>query len=227
MSTGSNSAVQGEVLLYDRPRGVARARFLFAHGAGAPMDSEFMRVISAGLSAHGVEVWRFEFPYMAARRSGGPRRPPNPMPQLLDSLRGFVERADTSAEGIPLLIGGKSLGGRVASLLADELYAEERIAGLVCFGYPFHPRGKPDQLRTAHLRALNCPTLVLQGSRDPLGSRGEVAGYDLSAALGFRWLEDGDHDFRPRIASGFTQGEHWQKAVEAAAGFMLSVTPVT
>lgn len=205
--------------LRDTPTGAVRARFLFAHGAGAPMDSDFMQATAVGLCACGIEVLRFEFPYMAQRRSGGSRRPPNPMPQLLDCFREQV--AEAAERSLPLFIGGKSMGGRVASLLADELFGCGEIAGLVCLGYPFHPRGKPEKLRTAHLLELECPALVVQGSRDPLGSREEVAGYGLPDSIRTQWLEDGDHDFKPRRASGFSREQHWQSAVEAVAGFIL------
>ena len=206
--------------LIDTPAGDTRARFLFAHGAGAPMDSDFMRAISAGLSEQGIEVVRFEFPYMAERRRGGSRRPPNPMPQLLESFRAQVARFD--GEALPLYIGGKSLGGRVASLLAEALFASGSVDGLVCFGYPFHPRGKPESLRTEHLYELRCPALIVQGTRDPLGNREEIIAYALPGAVGIEWLEDGDHDFKPRRASGYTQADHWQAAVDAAATFMRS-----
>ena len=102
--------------------------------------------------------------------------------------------------GAPLIIGGKSMGGRVASMVADELYAAGRIAGLACLGYPFHPPKKPEQLRTAHLVALACPALIVQGERDPFGGRAEVEGYRLSPAIRFHWAGDGDHDLGPRGA---------------------------
>ena len=86
-------------------------------------------------------------------------------------------RRRVAARGPPVLIGGKSMGGRVASLVADDLYAAGRIAGLVCLGYPFHPPNKPEQLRTAHLERLACPALIVQGERDPFGGRAEVEGY--------------------------------------------------
>ncbi|WP_346839574.1 alpha/beta family hydrolase [Microbulbifer sp. SAOS-129_SWC] len=205
--------------LVDSPAAAPRARFLFAHGAGAPMDSDFMAAISAGLCAAGIEVVRFEFPYMAERRHGGSRRPPNPVPQLLDAFRGEVERF--TADALPLFIGGKSMGGRAASLLARELHMSGAVQGLVCFGYPFHPRGKPERLRTEHLYTLACPTLIVQGSRDPLGNRAEVDSYQLPEDIQWAWLEDGDHDLKPRRASGHTRAEHWQSAVDAAAGFIL------
>ncbi|SDK29920.1 alpha/beta family hydrolase [Microbulbifer yueqingensis] len=205
--------------LVDSPPGEPEARFLFAHGAGAAMDSEFMAAISAALAERGIEVLRFEFPYMAQRRTGGSRRPPNPMPQLLEYFREVLAQA--RKPGLPLFIGGKSMGGRAASLLADEYFGKGAVAGLVCFGYPFHPRGKPEKLRTAHLAELGCPALVVQGTRDPLGNREEVEAYALSPAIRLHWLEDGDHDFKPRRASGFTREQHWQSAAAAAAGFIL------
>ncbi|MGL6162612.1 alpha/beta fold hydrolase [Microbulbifer sp.] len=210
-------------MLVDRPAGKAAARFLFAHGAGAPMDSEFMQAIAAGLCARGIEVLRFEFPYMAERRSGGGKRPPNKMEVLLDCYREQILELAAERERLPLFIGGKSLGGRVASLLATDEYRQGRIGGLVCLGYPFHPRGKPEKLRTGHLYSLECPALFVQGTRDPLGNFDEVAAYRLPDSIRFEWLADGDHDFKSRRASGFSREQHWQAAATAAADFVTSV----
>ncbi len=173
----------------------ARWRLLLAHGAGAPMTSPFLDRFAGLLAASGLLVTRFEFPYMAARRSGGKRTPP-PRAELLtgDYEAAVSEASATLAEGQRLAIGGKSLGGRVASLIADRLFRKGRIAGLVCLGYPFHPPGKPDQLRTAHLAALACPTLIVQGERDPFGTREEVAGYSLSPSIRVIWIAGAGHD---------------------------------
>ncbi|WP_237068398.1 alpha/beta family hydrolase [Microbulbifer guangxiensis] len=206
--------------LVDRPAGKPLARFLFAHGAGAPMDSDFMDALSGALCGHGIEVVRFEFPYMVERRESGKRRPPNPMPQLQEAFLAQVDHWLEKEDGLPLFIGGKSMGGRVASLMADACFAKGQIRGLVCLGYPFHPQGKPERLRTEHLEELQCPTLIVQGTRDPLGSAGEVAGYSLSGQIALGWLEDGDHDFKPRKVSGFTREAHWQAAAERVAGFI-------
>jgi predicted alpha/beta-hydrolase family hydrolase len=118
-----------------------------------------------------------------------------------------------------LLIGGKSLGGRVASLIADELYREGEIAGLICLGYPFHPPGQPDQLRTEHLKTLLCPALIVQGERDPFGNRAEVDALTLSKRIAFTWISDGDHDFGPRGRSGFTRTGNLAAAADAVAAF--------
>lgn len=112
------------------------------------------------------------------------------------------------------------MGGRVASMVADEFHEANLVAGLVCLGYPFHPPEKPDQPRTAHLLNLHTPTLIVQGTRDPFGTPEDVAGYTLSPAITIEWLEDGDHDFRPRKAiSGFTFKEHLTTAADAVAAF--------
>ena len=135
---------------------------------------------------------------------------------LLDEYRAAVAGA---GGGAPLLIGGKSMGGRVASLVADELHAAGRIAGLVCLGYPFHPPKNPEKLRTAHLRGLNCPTLIVQGERDPFGPRGEVEALRLSLAVRYHWAPDGDHDLAPRRSSGHTRRGNLAAAADAVAAF--------
>lgn len=186
---------------------------ILAHGAGAPMDSPFMQVIAEGLAASGWRVLRFEFPYMQKRRHDGKRRPPDRAPVLLDHFRSVVAGAGDPAR---LVIGGKSMGGRMASLIADEL----GVAGLICLGYPFHPPGKPEKLRTAHLATLATPTLILQGTRDALGSQTDVEGYELSPAIQLAWLEDGDHSFKPRKSSGRSETENLSEAVTMAHEFI-------
>lgn len=198
-------------LLETAPVGPVKATLLLAHGAGAPMDSDYLELLAEALAAQNIKVLRFEFPYMAARRTLGGKRPPNPMPVLQDSFRAHYQ-----ALSGPMFIGGKSMGGRVASLLADELGA----AGLVCFGYPFHPPGKPDRPRTAHLAQLRTPTLILQGTRDPFGKPEEVAGYALSGQIQVSWLESGDHDFKPLKSSGLDQLQLIGQAAQRAATFM-------
>jgi hypothetical protein len=179
------------------------------------MDSPWMEAVSCGLAAEGVRVARFEFPYMAERRAGR-RRGPDPQPVLLAAWREAVREL---GGGERLVIGGKSLGGRMASLVADEVGAR----GLVCLGYPFHPPGRPERLRTAHLERLATPALVVQGTRDPFGRPEEVAGYPLSPRIRLVWIEDGDHDLRPRKSSGRTHEANLREAVEAAARFVAGL----
>ncbi|MBS3650854.1 alpha/beta hydrolase [Pseudaminobacter sp. 19-2017] len=183
--------------LMDGPEGV-QCTLLLAHGAGAPMDSGWMNDMAALFAAQGIRVARFEFGYMAARRQGQ-RKPPPRAESITGEYLAAVEALSNQGEVRgKLFIGGKSLGGRVASMVAGRLFAEERIAGLVCLGYPFHPPGQPEKLRTGHLKELSVPTLMCQGTRDPFGTQEEVAGYGLPASITVHWLDDGDHDFKPR-----------------------------
>lgn len=199
--------------LFDGPDD-ARVTILLAHGAGAPMDSQSMSAVAAAFAAAGLRVARFEFAYMTARRTGDGRKPPPKAERLLPEYMAAVD--DLGATNGRLIIGGKSMGGRVASMVADKLFEAGRIAGFLCLGYPFHPPAKPDQLRTAHLADLRCPTLICQGTRDQFGTRDEVANYDLSQAIDVLWLEDGDHDLKPRKSvSGFTPAEHLKTMTEA------------
>ncbi len=181
------------------------------------MDSEFMTGMAQRLAARGVRVARFEFPYMAARRAGGGRRPPDPQARLLEAWRQAFHQVRREVSGA-LAIGGKSMGGRMASLLADELGAD----ALVCLGYPFHPAGRLDRPRTAHLEELRTPTLIVQGERDRMGNRSTVAGYPLSAAIRLHWLIAADHDLRPLKASGIPHGQHMDEAADAISAFLFS-----
>ena len=197
--------------LFDGPE-TAPATILLAHGAGAPMDSKSMTAAAEALAGCGLRVVRFEFGYMAARRSGARKPPPR-----ADKLNPeYLEAVDNLGANGPLIIGGKSMGGRVASMVADDLYAQNRIAGLLCLGYPFHPPAKPTQLRTAHLANLRTPTLICQGTRDEFGTREEVPGYDLAQTIELLWLEDGDHDLKPRkTISGFSAADHLNTMAQA------------
>ncbi len=192
---------------------------ILAHGAGAPMTSPFMELFSQLLVERSLATARFEFAYMAARRSGGKKRPPPKAETLIGEYNVAVAVAEVRWPGRRLLIGGKSMGGRVASLVAAELHAAGRCAGLVCLGYPFHPPNTPQNLRTAHLAALECPTLIVQGERDPFGTKAEVAGMSLSRSIGFHWAGDGDHDLGPRGGSGFTRKANLASAADAVAAF--------
>lgn len=181
------------------------------------MDSPFMQAITVGLVSRGLLVARFEFPYMAARRRDGRRRPPDRPPVLLDTWRQVID----SLRPRRLVIGGKSMGGRIASLIADDRSA----GGLVCFGYPFHAPGKPDRLRIDHLAGLSTPALIVQGTRDALGCEAEVPAYPLSPSVRIAWIPDGDHDLRPRKSSGRTMDQNWEEAAIIAAAFVTALKP--
>lgn len=202
---------QAPAFLFDGPADAAMTVAL-AHGAAVPMDGDFMTFFAEALAARGHRVARFEFPYMEKRRADGRNRPPDRPDVLLDTWRAVVAHLD--AKG--LVIGGKSLGGRIASMIADET----GVCGLVALGYPFHAQGKPENVRVAHLEHLQTPTLILQGARDALGSQAEVARYPLSPAITVHWLEDGDHSFVPRKASGRTREDNWSEAATAFGAFV-------
>ncbi|MCL4768290.1 MAG: alpha/beta hydrolase [Hyphomicrobiaceae bacterium] len=202
----------------------APVRIMLAHGAGGAMTSPFLESIAAHLARRNIAATRFEFAYMAARRTGGRRRPPPRAELLVPEYRDAVEQVGAGlGRGQFLLIGGKSMGGRVASLLADELLAAGRIAGLVCLGYPFHPPGRPDELRTQHLGGLATPALVVQGERDPFGSRAEIERLSLSPRIRFHWAGDGDHDLGPRGGKGFTRRGNLEAAADAVAAFATAL----
>lgn len=200
-------------LLINGPK-KAKQTIVLAHGAGAAMDTPFMNYFATGLADRGFRVARFEFPYMSAKRLTAKAKPPDRELVLRETWLKVVEKL--GREG--LVIGGKSMGGRIASLVADDA----GVAGLVCLGYPFHPVGKPDKLRVEHLRTIKTPTLILQGERDPFGGRGEVAKYKLSRAVRVEWIKDGDHSFKPRKSSGTTEAENWQAAIDEIVAFLGS-----
>ncbi len=223
----------------------ARIHLILAHGAGEGPTSPFLTHLALALGAGGVRVTRFAFPYMVAMVAGGPRRPPDRQQVLLDAWQqaiaasrrpcmppvlgvlpgavpdapcmppvlGVLPGAVPDAPCMPPVLGGKSMGGRMASLIADQTGA----AGLVCLGYPFHPPGRPERLRTEHLAMLRTPTLICQGERDPFGRPDEVARYDLSHAIRLAWIPDGDHSFKPRKRSGRT----WEANLDLAAAEVL------
>jgi predicted alpha/beta-hydrolase family hydrolase len=200
--------------LWDAAVAPASATLILAHGAGAPMDSAWMNDMAARLAAQGINVLRFEFPYMAQRRVDGGKRPPNPAPKLLECWREVYAVVRRNVTG-PLAIGGKSMGGRMASLLADELGAD----ALVCLGYPFYAVGKPEKPRVEHLAALKTRTLIVQGERDALGNREAVEAYDLSPGIEVFWLVAGDHDLKPLKVSGFSHEQHLAAAARKVAAF--------
>ncbi len=202
---------------YDGPVDADRY-FILAHGAGAPMSSPFMNYFAEGVASPGIRVIRFEFPYMVRRREDGKRRPPDRTPVLIDAWHNTLEEIiQTGVTSDNIFIGGKSLGGRIASMIADDV----GVRGLVCLGYPFHPPGKHDRTRVAHLAQLTTPTLFVQGERDALGFPAEVAEYELAQGINVRWLKDGDHSFKPRKASGRTEQQNWNEGIEEVVKFVF------
>lgn len=201
--------------LWDAAVGEASATLILAHGAGAPMDSDWMNDMAGRLAGLGVNVLRFEFPYMAQRRVDGVKRPPNPAPKLLDGWREVFAVVRRHVAG-PLAIGGKSMGGRMASLVADEL----GVDALVCLGYPFYAVGKPEKPRVEHLASMRTRALIVQGERDALGNREAVEEYSLAPGIEVFWLVAGDHDLKPLKVSGFTHEQHLASAAQKVSEFL-------
>lgn len=189
----------------------ARTTIVLAHGAGAGMDHPFLATVARGLAAHGFRVVRFDFPYRTAGK-----RAPDRMPVLQAAMRDVVAGCGPGR----IALAGKSMGGRVATMLADEL----AVCATVVFGYPFHPPDEPTKLRTAHLADLRTPTLILQGERDEFGTRDDVAGYSLAKAITVQWFADGDHSLVPRQRSGHSAASHLQTAIDSAAAFVAQHT---
>jgi len=164
-----------------------------AHGAGAGMTHPFMEGVALGLADGGISVLRFNFPYVDAHR-----RVPDPAPVLLGTWRAAVQRVRRLGPGLPLVVGGKSLGGRMASMLAAAEGSAFPAAALVFFGYPLHPAGKVERLRDAHLAGVRAPMLFLQGTRDALARLDlvEQVVAKLEPRARLQVIHGADHSFR-------------------------------
>ncbi|CAH6781329.1 Alpha/beta hydrolase [Vibrio chagasii] len=202
----SNIIIDGE----DNP-----ITFIFAHGAGAGMDHEFMQSVAKGLAFKGIRVVRFNFPYMIKRAEDGKRRPPDRAPKLLEAYQEIIEQTDADK----LVIGGKSMGGRMASHLSEL----DKVAAMACLGFPFHPPGKPENYKGEHLASLQKPCLILQGERDTFGKREEFVDFELSDSIQVEFIPDGDHSFKPRKSSGYTEQQNIALTVEKLSAFIKEV----
>ena len=199
--------------------------YIFAHGAGADMNSEFMTQVAEGLGKKGIRVVRFNFPYMIKRAEDGKRRPPDRALKLLAAYEDVIRSLSC-----PVVIGGKSMGGRMSSMLLAENASRQEderlpILGGACLGFPFHAPGKDPKDRLDHLKTLTEPLLIVQGTRDTMGTLEEVNSYieegRVSSSIQMSWLEDGNHDLKPRKASGFSHQEHINCAIQQVADFVL------
>ena len=167
------------------------ATLLLAHGSGAGIATPFMTALAEGISTFGITVIRFEFPYMTKARTLGKKQAPNSNAILEKTYRTQIQSV---LDHQPLFIGGKSMGGRIASQIADV----HPVNGCICLGYPFHPPGNPSKLRTAHLQQIRTPVCILQGTRDPFGTKTEILEYPLSPNIQLHFLEYGNHSFETR-----------------------------
>jgi len=195
--------------------GEPSALLILAHGAGAGQKHPFMVASARGLAARGIDVVTFDFPYMAAKR-GAPDRPP----VLERAFHDVVSAARSWSRANRLFIGGKSMGGRMATHLGAE--GLEGLRGIVVLGYPLHPPGKPDQLRVAHLPAITAPLLIVQGERDVFGSPAELAPHvaAMKADVTVHAVQGGDHSLIPRSAKG--KGVH-DEILDVIAAWMKKI----
>ncbi|KKN81928.1 hypothetical protein LCGC14_0313750 [marine sediment metagenome] len=198
-------------------------RLLFAHGAGAGQHSPFMRQFVTSLVGQGIQVLCVDFPYMQQIQETGKRRPPPPITKTVEQFAEWYALLDDLFIE-PLWVGGKSMGGRVATLLASQHSYTEVVPGVIVAGYPFHPTKAPHKRRLDHWSDIECPLLVLQGERDPFGTRDEVENYELPPNAQLAWLRDGDHDFKPRRLSGLNQTVLIDEATQIAASFVRAQT---
>lgn len=202
-------------------KSISNITLILAHGAGAPADSEFMKWLSGALAAEGIATVRFEFPYMTRRREDGRKRPPDRQPVLLSYFREVIQQTAVRRGG-RVFVGGKSMGGRMASLLAAESDLADILEGCICFGYPFHPPGKTERWRVEHFDSFCTPVMIIQGTRDPFGKREEVERCESVSGAGRQiyWLEGGNHDFKPLARQAETQNQLIEQAAKVAAAFM-------
>jgi predicted alpha/beta-hydrolase family hydrolase len=192
-----------------------KAFVIFAHGAGADKSNEFMDNVTGLLNVQDINVLRFNFSYMDVRLAEGNRRPPDRMPKLLECFETVIKELDTD---LPVFLAGKSMGGRVAATLARDKTLN--VLGVMCLGYPFHPQKKPEKIRLEPLQQTQKPILILQGTRDALGSEDEISGYEFSEQCHCVFFTDGDHNLKPRVKSGFTHNQHLQESVNEMVRFI-------
>ena len=190
---------------------------IFAHGAGAGMDSDFMMQMASELSKKNVQVFRFNFNYMQINKDEGKRRPPERMPRLVDHFEKIIAQITSSHPSKKVLLMGKSMGGRVAAILCEHLTFP--VDGVICLGYPFisikggNPRLEP-------LENCQVPVHIIQGERDRFGNVQQVRDWVLPKTVTFSWVPDGDHSFEPRKRSGYTWEQNLQFSIDEIVEFI-------
>lgn len=197
------------------------ARLVLAHGAGAGKEHDFMQTMATLLNDQHIDVVLFNFPYMQTINETGKRRPPDKADKLLAHFESVIDHVVSKSDALPTFVGGKSMGGRMASMLVDS---NEHVNGCVALGYPFHPPGKPEKTRTAHLASIMKPMLIVQGERDTFGTQTEVREYSLANTIQCEFLADGDHSLKPRKASGLTHQQHLENAAKLIHAFFVQNT---
>ena len=208
----------GEVSALREPAtsGRSMATFVCAHGAGGNLHDRGVQAVAKELRGRGIDVVRFNFPY-SEKRSGRP----DPMPVLRACIEAVM--AEVEHDG-PLIIGGRSMGGRAASMMAaDHVQAD----GLLLLAYPLHPAGKPEQLRDAHLPSITMPALCLNGTRDALCRKDlmEAVLPRLHSSFRMHWLEGADHSFHVLKSSGRTDADVMEEIGRVAGSWLAVMAP--
>jgi len=204
--------------IYDpAPNGDTSTVFVCAHGAGGNMADKSMIAVTRALAARGLSTVRFNFLYKEKRSSR-----PDPMPKLKDTTTAVVERARAELEPRMLIIGGRSMGGRAASMLAADGFD---CSGLLLLAYPLHPPGKPDQLRDAHLPSIRVPVLCVNGTRDPFCTPELMKRVleRVTTPWEMLWLDGADHSFHVLKSSGKTDAQVMTEVADAAEKWVARV----
>jgi predicted alpha/beta-hydrolase family hydrolase len=205
-------------MIYQGPKKGADRAVLLAHGAGADMNAAALTTVADALADAKIPSLRFNFPYKAAGRSG-PDRPPVLEASVRDAMAALAKQAKVSPDR--LVVGGRSMGGRICSMVA----AEDGALGLVLLGYPLHPPGKPDTLRIDHFAKLKMPALFVSGTRDAFGSPDELKKNTkkIKGKVTFHWIESADHGFKPLKSSGLTAPGVLADAAAAVVDFVTKL----
>ena len=221
MSPGvsGNRGVDG----YQGPKRGADRAVLLAHGAGADMNAAALTVVADALADAKIPSLRFNFPYNQVGRRA-PDRPP-----VLDAAVRDAAAELALVARVPmdrLVLGGRSMGGRICSLVAGDAVDPVPALGLALLGYPLHPPGKPETLRVEHFKRLTMPVLFASGTRDAFGTPAELKRHAkmVKGPVTFHWIETGDHGFKPLKASGLNADDALRGVAEAVVGFVRSLT---
>jgi len=207
---------------YQGPKRGADRAVLLAHGAGADMNAAALTVTADALADAKIPSLRFDFPYRQAGRRA-PDRPPALLASAREAAADLVKRSRVPLDR--LVLGGRSMGGRICSMVAADEADPVPALGLALLGYPLHPPGKPDRLRVEHFPRLTMPVLFVSGTRDAFATPDELQreAKKVKGAVSYSWIETGDHGFKPLKASGLTPAEVLTGAAEAVVRFVQSL----
>ena len=195
--------------------------YVLGHGAGAGMKHAFMERVTTELGERGIATFRYQFPYMEAGR-----RPPDPPRVLEETVRAAIAAAHEQAPDLPLIAGGKSMGGRISSHVAADNPPPE-LKGLVFLGYPLHPAKQPAVKRAEHLSRIRIPMLFLQGTRDDLSDLTWLTPIveQLGPSATVHIVEGGNHSFKVLQRSGRTDDEVMAEIADATDAWASELTP--